>query len=181
MKAILATAAAATVIAMAAPAAAQVDASIGYSLTDAGDANLGAVTGRVGMRAGWLGAEGELSLGVGSDDVGAAKVKLDNQWAVYGKAIAPVAENFDVFARVGYGESRIETKLARVPAPTLVVRGGWDTTVPQRWAEQVTALLPHGRLAVIPRAPHTLNYNAPRQVAQLVRAFLDESQSPSKT
>jgi pimeloyl-ACP methyl ester carboxylesterase len=69
---------------------------------------------------------------------------------------------------------RIETKLARVQAPTLVVRGGWDTTVPQRWAEQVTDLLPHGRLVVIPRAPHALNYNAPRQVAQLVRAFLDE-------
>jgi pimeloyl-ACP methyl ester carboxylesterase len=76
---------------------------------------------------------------------------------------------------------RIETKLARVQAPTLVVRGGWDTTVPQRWAERVTALLPHGRLAVIPRAPHTLNYNAPRQVAQLVRAFLDESRSPGET
>jgi pimeloyl-ACP methyl ester carboxylesterase len=69
---------------------------------------------------------------------------------------------------------RIETKLAAVQAPTLVVRGGWDTTVPQHWAEQVTALLPHGRLVVIPRAPHTLNYNAPRQVAQLVCAFLEE-------
>ena len=114
MKAILATAAAVSVIAMAAPAAAQVDASLGYSLTDAGDANLGAVTGRVGFRAGWLGAEGEASLGAGSDDVGAAKVKLDSQWAVYGKAIAPVAENFDVFARVGYGESRVQTKLAGV-------------------------------------------------------------------
>jgi outer membrane immunogenic protein len=118
MKAILATAAAAAVIAMAAPAAAQtqMDASVGYSLTDAGDANLGAVTGRVGVRAGWLGAEGELSLGVGSDDVGAAKVKLDNQWAIYGKAIAPVSENFDVFARIGYGESRVETKFAGVSA-----------------------------------------------------------------
>ena len=114
MKAILATAAAATVIAMAAPAAAQVDASLGYSLADTGDANLGAVTGRVGFRAGWLGAEGEASFGAGSDNVGAAKVKLDNQWAIYGKAIAPVADNFDVFARVGYGESRIETKLAGV-------------------------------------------------------------------
>jgi outer membrane immunogenic protein len=114
MKAILATAAAAAAIAVAAPAAAQVDASIGYSHVDADDANLGAITGRVGMRAGWLGAEGEVSFGVGDDDVGAAKVNLDNQWAVYGKAIAPIQDTFDVFARIGYGESRIETKVAGV-------------------------------------------------------------------
>jgi outer membrane immunogenic protein len=133
MKAILATAAAAAAIAMAAPATAQtqVDASVGYSHVDAGDANLGAVTGRVGVRSGWFGAEGEVSFGVGDDDVGAAKVNLDNQWAIYGKAIAPVSENFDVFARVGYGESRIETKLAGVTAKN--TDQSWNYGVGAEW------------------------------------------------
>ena len=75
-------------------------------------------------------------------------------------------------------EDRIEEKLPRVQAPTLVVRGGRDTTVPQRWAVEATRLLPRGRLAVIPGAPHTLNYNSPRRVARLVRAFLAEREAP---
>jgi outer membrane immunogenic protein len=133
MKAILATAAAATVLAMAVPAAAQVqaDASIGYSHVDAGDANLGAVTGRVGVRSGWIGAEGELSVGVGDDDVGAANVKLDNQWAIYGKATAPVAENFNVFGRLGYGETRVETTLAGVKAKD--TENSWNYGVGAEW------------------------------------------------
>src|SRR3712207_7276294 len=34
----------------------------------------------------------------------------------------------------------VAAKLPRVQAPTLVVRGGRDTSVPQRWAEAVTRL-----------------------------------------
>jgi outer membrane immunogenic protein len=133
MKAILATAAAAAAIAIAAPAAAQVqaDASIGYSHVDADDANLGAITGRLGVRSGWLGAEGEVSVGVGDDDVGAAKVKLDNQWAIYGKAIAPIQDSFDVFARVGYGESRVETTLAGVSSKN--TDQSWNYGVGAEW------------------------------------------------
>lgn len=73
---------------------------------------------------------------------------------------------------------RIEDKLPRVLAPTLVVRGGRDTTVSQRWAVEATGLLPRGRLVVIPGAPHTINYNAPWRVAQLIRAFLAERCEP---
>jgi pimeloyl-ACP methyl ester carboxylesterase len=69
---------------------------------------------------------------------------------------------------------RIEAKLPLVRAPTLVVRGSRDSTVPQRWAEEVTRLLPRGRLATIRGAPHTVNYNSPGAVARLVLAFLAE-------
>ena len=69
---------------------------------------------------------------------------------------------------------RIEAKLPLVQAPTLVVRGSRDTTVPQRWAEESTRLLPRGQLAIIPGAAHTVNYYAPGAVARLVLAFLAE-------
>lgn len=67
---------------------------------------------------------------------------------------------------------RIEEKLPAVRAPTLVVRGGRDVIVPQSWAVEVTALLPHGQLAVIPGAGHTVNYNAPADLARLARPLL---------
>ena len=67
---------------------------------------------------------------------------------------------------------RIEAKLPRVPARALVVRGARDVIVPQRWAEEATALLPHGRLAVVPRRGHAVNYNAPRELKRLVVALL---------
>jgi 2-hydroxy-6-oxonona-2,4-dienedioate hydrolase len=62
----------------------------------------------------------------------------------------------------------IEQKLARTVAPTLIVRGRRDAIVPQTWAEEATRLLPDGRLVVIERAAHTINYSQP---AWLVDAF----------
>lgn len=69
-------------------------------------------------------------------------------------------------------EDPVAAKLPRVQAPTLVVRGGRDPVVPQRWAEEAAALLPRGRLAVIPDAPHAVNYSAPDALARLVRDFV---------
>jgi pimeloyl-ACP methyl ester carboxylesterase len=66
----------------------------------------------------------------------------------------------------------VEEKLPFVRVPTLVVRGGRDTTVSQRWAETATALLPQGQLAVIRGAAHTINYNAADALVRLVRPFL---------
>lgn len=65
----------------------------------------------------------------------------------------------------------IEDKLHRVEVPTLVVRGELDTIAPQDWTERVAALVPGGRLAVIPKVPHTVPYNAPSQFAELLRGF----------
>ena len=73
-------------------------------------------------------------------------------------------------------EDRIEEKLPRVRVPALVVRGSKDPIVPQRWAEEATHLLPDGRLAVIPEAPHTVVYDAPLELARVVRPFLSGDQ-----
>ncbi len=70
---------------------------------------------------------------------------------------------------------RIEEKVPLVRAPTLVVRGARDPIVSQRWAEEVTRLLPEGRLVVIPGAPHTLNYSTPREFVRVLRPFLEGS------
>ncbi len=69
---------------------------------------------------------------------------------------------------------RIEEKLPRIGVPTLVVRGGRDPVVPQRWAEEATRLLLMGRLVVVPGAGHTVNYNSPLELARVVRLFLGD-------
>ena len=69
---------------------------------------------------------------------------------------------------------RIETKLPYVQVPTLVIRGAHDPIAPQPWAEQVTRLLPHGRLVVLKGAPHAANYDDGARVAQIIQAFLAE-------
>ncbi|MBI4497433.1 MAG: alpha/beta hydrolase [Chloroflexi bacterium] len=69
-------------------------------------------------------------------------------------------------------QDHIEEKLPLVQAPTLVVRGSHDAIVPQRWAEEVTRLLPHGKLVVIPGAAHTVNSDAPLELARVALPFL---------
>jgi 2-hydroxy-6-oxonona-2,4-dienedioate hydrolase len=72
---------------------------------------------------------------------------------------------------------RIEGKLARLRAPTLVVRGARDPIVPQRWAEEATRLLPEGRLLVVPGAAHTMVFTSPDALARVVRAFVEPDRS----
>src|SRR5438477_3369098 len=69
-------------------------------------------------------------------------------------------------------QDRIEEKLPHVRMPALVVWGERDPIAPQRWAEEMTRLLPRGRLVVMPGGAHTLNYEAPQEMAQLGRVFL---------
>jgi pimeloyl-ACP methyl ester carboxylesterase len=77
--------------------------------------------------------------------------------------------------------SPVQDQLAHLNSPTLVVRGGHGAMVSQEWAEKVTALLPHGHLAVIPDAPHAANYDAPEQLAALVTTFLTEHDDTART
>ena len=65
-------------------------------------------------------------------------------------------------------EDRPEDKLPLVEAPTVVVRGDQDPLVPQRWAEEVAELLPHGRLVVLKGEPHACHYSAPDRMAQII-------------
>jgi 2-hydroxy-6-oxonona-2,4-dienedioate hydrolase len=66
----------------------------------------------------------------------------------------------------------IAEKFCHVAQPTLVVRGSRDLIVPQRWAEEVAAQLPRGRLAVIAGGTHAANFSPPDQLAELTRNFL---------
>lgn len=67
---------------------------------------------------------------------------------------------------------RIEDVLPDIAAPTLVVRGERDPIVPQRWAEEATSLLRDGRLAVMPRASHTITSTRPDDLVDLALPFL---------
>jgi pimeloyl-ACP methyl ester carboxylesterase len=69
---------------------------------------------------------------------------------------------------------RIEEKLPAIEVPALVVRGGRDPVVSGPWAEKVAGLLPRGRLAVLPKAAHALQFSAPDELAALLRLFLAE-------
>lgn len=66
----------------------------------------------------------------------------------------------------------IEERLPDMQVPTMVVRGSRDAVVSQQWAEELTALLPDGRLQVIPGAAHTLNYAMPLEFSRVLRTFL---------
>jgi pimeloyl-ACP methyl ester carboxylesterase len=70
---------------------------------------------------------------------------------------------------------RIEDRLPAVTVPTLVVRGERDTLAPQSWAEEVTRLVPRGRLATVSHSAHMIPFKAPEALAPLVADFLREA------
>lgn len=105
--------------------------NIGGTLVTASDDELGTissddsitlttVTGRLGYRISEnLAIEGEAGFGLGSDTLdlslitpggspAEAEVKMKNYFAGFAKGILPVSEDFDLFARVGYGQADIE-------------------------------------------------------------------------
>ena len=69
---------------------------------------------------------------------------------------------------------RIEERLPRITQPAVVVRGEHDELVGQSWAEQAAALLPQGRLVILPGQPHAAHYTRPDLVAEIVRDLLIE-------
>jgi 2-hydroxy-6-oxonona-2,4-dienedioate hydrolase len=77
----------------------------------------------------------------------------------------------------------IEDKLPFVRAPTLVVRGGRDPLVSQRWVEEMVRLLPAGSQVTIPDAPHAANYSAPTRLVEVIAPFIAPfiAQGPERT
>ncbi|WP_168185679.1 alpha/beta fold hydrolase [Acidiferrobacter sp. SPIII_3] len=67
---------------------------------------------------------------------------------------------------------RIEDKMPRIKAPTLIVRGEHDPLVPMRWARYLAGLTPHGELRVIRGWGHAVHYAAPGAFVDAVRPFL---------
>jgi pimeloyl-ACP methyl ester carboxylesterase len=74
----------------------------------------------------------------------------------------------------------LPSKLPAVRPPTLVLRGAFDPIAPRRWAERLASLLPRGRFAVLPHAPHAANYSTPEELVRVVRAFVAEEVSASR-
>jgi 2-hydroxy-6-oxonona-2,4-dienedioate hydrolase len=73
----------------------------------------------------------------------------------------------------GYAlQDRIEERLPFVQQPVLVVRGRLDPVVPERWAKEVSRLLPVSQLVVVNSAGHAVNHNSPEQLAEVVLDFL---------
>lgn len=68
-----------------------------------------------------------------------------------------------------------EERLAHVAQPVLVVRGSRDRIVSPQWSRQLVDAAEHGRLAEIDGFAHTLDYAAPRQLADVVAPFFRES------
>jgi pimeloyl-ACP methyl ester carboxylesterase/uncharacterized RDD family membrane protein YckC len=69
---------------------------------------------------------------------------------------------------------RIEDRLPLIEQQAVVVYGERDQFVGRAWAERATALLPRGRLVVVPSEPHTVHYTRPDLVARIVRELLIE-------
>ena len=67
---------------------------------------------------------------------------------------------------------RIEERLPHVHQRTVVVHGGNDRFISRRWSEEVTGLLPHGSLLVVPDATHAVPYTHPRLVAGVVEELI---------
>jgi len=125
MRALLLSAAALSVLA--APVMAQTMQSptyygtLGYSQLDHSDGDLGAVTGRLGAKfTPNFGVEGEASFGVRDDDITIAGVdgtiKHKSDFAAYVVGTLPVSPNFELFARGGYGTTKIEAEAGGVSA-----------------------------------------------------------------
>jgi hypothetical protein len=93
----------------------------GYTALDADSVDLGAITGRIGAKVSPNFAfEGEASIGVVDDDVTVggvtASVEQDYDAAAYAVGILPVAPNFELFGRVGYGTTSIKADVAGITA-----------------------------------------------------------------
>ncbi|RYY23723.1 MAG: porin family protein [Sphingomonadales bacterium] len=121
--------AASTLVLIALPAAGQTQdetrlyGSLGYSAVETDQADLGAVTARLGYKfLPYVGVEGEASFGVKGEgyDVSiggsSGEIELKHDVAAYAVAFLPVGENFEVFARAGYGTTAIEASAGGVTA-----------------------------------------------------------------
>ena len=88
-------------------------ANLGYARASQSGIHLDTVQARLGYRFHkYVGVEGEGAFGIGGDDVSVgtatAHVKLSHEFAAYAIAFLPAGENGDLFARIGYGTTKIK-------------------------------------------------------------------------
>ncbi|HEX3700621.1 MAG TPA: outer membrane beta-barrel protein [Phenylobacterium sp.] len=114
-------------------------ATLGYADADTGGVNLGAIQGRLGWRFNnWLGVEGELAGGVKGDHLDVptglaspatarADVKLRHEEAIYGVGFLPLSPQWDLLARVGYGNQTIKASAPGFPGAAAEASGrSWN-------------------------------------------------------
>ena len=66
----------------------------------------------------------------------------------------------------------IERKLPKIQCPAMVVRGTSDRVISPLWAQRAAELLPQGLLRQVPGAAHTINYEAPLELARVIQPFV---------
>lgn len=66
----------------------------------------------------------------------------------------------------------VEQKLPLLACAVLVIRGGRDPIVPQKWVDKLVRLIPNVRSVVVPTAAHAVNFNSPHILAAEVLEFL---------
>ncbi len=95
-------------------------ATLGYTRLDTDQAELGAVTARLGYKFHQnFGVEGEAGIGIEDEDIevsinGSGVIELKHEVAAYAVAFLPLGDRFEAFARIGYGTSKIEASVAGV-------------------------------------------------------------------
>jgi len=84
---------------------------------------------------------------------------------------SPLGYAYQLYATAGWSSL---PWLHQVPAPTLVVAGERDPSVPVRNARMLAARLPDARLHIIKDGGHLFLLDEPESAAGPIRAFLDE-------
>ena len=89
----------------------------GYSFLNLDEVDLNAVTVRgTAFFNENVGIEGEFSTGLGKEEFGFfSAVELKNQYSAFVIGRLPLAENFDLLGRVGYGSAEFERDIGIVP------------------------------------------------------------------
>ncbi len=101
-----------------------VELSAGYTQFDADGADLGALTGRgTYFFNRYLGAEGELSIGIDDANVGPGTVELEHSLGAFGVVRAPITERFELFGRVGYATSEFSASVPGLGSASADVDG----------------------------------------------------------
>ena len=72
---------------------------------------------------------------------------------------------------------RMEDKLPRLDAPTMLVRGEHDSICPPRWFDEAADLVRAERTVVIPRWGHAVNFSAAGPLVDAVAPFLRATRS----
>lgn len=90
--------------------------------------------------------------------------------------VLPVYKSLSATARLAWDpylhNPKLRSRLRRVTAPALVIRGAQDSFVPPEYARTIADELPDARLEVVEGAAHLLAVEQPEALARLTRDFL---------